>query len=216
MKTTKERRVEKPAISFLLGVRSFLSWILRDKPFVRHAIYRSLFQTKQSRLIQRRLRNKNFQRMSFKTFHLGALDSKTRTTTSTRLPHRHTLSARKPASLSREKCDTVVILVRSLAKKRDLRFCNKDEIWQSVFSEILWKFITPTINHIFCQQCRLLSHSYCWKPRFCWSKNAKTATNFLTCFDTTTFNDFCFHAFTAKMTLVRVRSLLFYEEILYP
>ena len=116
MKTTIERRVEKPAISFLLSVRSFLSWMLRNKSFVRHAIDGYLFETEKSRLIQRRPPNKNFQRMSFKTFHLEALESKTRTTTSTRSPHRNILGARKPASFSREKRDTVVILVRGLAK----------------------------------------------------------------------------------------------------
>ena len=46
----------------------------------------------------------------------GPLDSRTRTTTSTRFSHRTTLSARKPASFWREKRDTVVILVRGFAK----------------------------------------------------------------------------------------------------
>ena len=44
-----------------------------------------------------------------------ALDSRTRTTTSTRFSHR-TVSARKPASFWREKRDTVVILVRGFAR----------------------------------------------------------------------------------------------------
>ena len=44
------------------------------------------------------------------------LDSKTRTTTSTRFSRRTTLSVRKPASFWREKRDTVVILVRGFAK----------------------------------------------------------------------------------------------------
>ena len=45
-----------------------------------------------------------------------ALDSRTRTTTSTRFSHKTTLSARKPTSFWREKRDTVVILVRGFAK----------------------------------------------------------------------------------------------------
>ena len=45
-----------------------------------------------------------------------ALDSRTRTTTSTNLFHRKTASARKPASFWREKRVTVVILVRDFAK----------------------------------------------------------------------------------------------------
>ena len=45
-----------------------------------------------------------------------ALDSRTRTTTSTRFSHRATLVARKPTSFWREKRDTVVILVRGFAK----------------------------------------------------------------------------------------------------
>ena len=45
-----------------------------------------------------------------------ALDSRTRTTTSTRFSHRTTLSARKPASFWREKRDIVVILVQGFAK----------------------------------------------------------------------------------------------------
>ena len=46
-----------------------------------------------------------------------ALDSRTRTTTSTKFSHSTTVSARKPASFWREKRDTVVILVRDFAKK---------------------------------------------------------------------------------------------------
>ena len=45
-----------------------------------------------------------------------ALDSRTRTSTSTRFSHRTTSSAGKPASFWREKRDTVVILVRGFAK----------------------------------------------------------------------------------------------------
>ena len=45
-----------------------------------------------------------------------ALDSRTRTSTSTRFSHRTTLSARKPASFWREKRHTVVILLRGFAK----------------------------------------------------------------------------------------------------
>jgi len=50
------------------------------------------------------------------TAYWRALDSRTRTTTSTRFSHRATLSARKPTSFWREKRDTVVILVRGFAK----------------------------------------------------------------------------------------------------
>ena len=45
-----------------------------------------------------------------------ALDSRTRTTTSTKFSHSTTVSARKPASFWREKRVTVVILVRDFAK----------------------------------------------------------------------------------------------------
>ena len=53
--------------------------------------------------------------------------------------------------------------------------------------------------------------------RFCWSKNAKTASVLLTCCDTTTSlqNLVRYHVFPAKMTLVCARSLLFYEKISY-
>ena len=44
------------------------------------------------------------------------LDSRSRTTTSTRFSHRTTVSGRKPASFWREKGDTVVILERDFAK----------------------------------------------------------------------------------------------------
>ena len=47
---------------------------------------------------------------------IGPLDSRTRTTTSTRFPHRATLSARKPAIFWREKRGTVVILLRGFAR----------------------------------------------------------------------------------------------------
>ena len=56
---------------------------------------------------------------------------------------------------------------------------------------------------------------------FCWPKNAKTATVFLTCFDTTTFLQNLVlkwrrcHVFPAKMTLVSTRSMSCYEEISY-
>ena len=56
---------------------------------------------------------------------------------------------------------------------------------------------------------------------FRWSKNAKTATVFLTCFDTTTFLQNLvlkwrqYHVFPAKVTLVCACSLLFYEKISY-
>ena len=45
-----------------------------------------------------------------------ALDSRTRTTTSTRFSHRTTWSARKPTSFWREKRDTVANLVRRFGK----------------------------------------------------------------------------------------------------
>ena len=44
------------------------------------------------------------------------LDSRTRTTMSTRFSHETTLRARKPTSFWREKRDTDVILVRGFAK----------------------------------------------------------------------------------------------------
>ena len=45
-----------------------------------------------------------------------ALDSRTRTTTTTRFSYRTTVSARKPASFWREKRATIVILERGFAK----------------------------------------------------------------------------------------------------
>ena len=45
-----------------------------------------------------------------------ALDSRTRTTMSTRFSHRTTVSMHKPASFWQEKRDTVIILVQGLAK----------------------------------------------------------------------------------------------------
>ena len=53
----------------------------------------------------------------------------------------------------------------------------------------------------------------------CWSKNAKTATVFLICFDTTTFLQNLevkwrlYQIFPAKMTLVCASSILFYENL---
>ena len=64
------------------------------------------------------------------------------------------------------------------------------------------------------------SASYHRSEHFCWSKTAKTAAVFSTCFVTTTFLqnlvlNWQYQVFPAKMTLVYARSLLFYEKILY-
>ena len=48
--------------------------------------------------------------------HERALDFRTRTTMSTRFPHRNTLSACKPASFWQEKRDAVIILVQGFAQ----------------------------------------------------------------------------------------------------
>ena len=52
--------------------------------------------------------------LRIEALHQRALESRTRTTSSTRFPHRNTSSTRKPDSLWREKRNTVDILVRRL------------------------------------------------------------------------------------------------------
>ena len=59
-----------------------------------------------------------FGSLRIEALHQRALESRTRTTSSTRFPHRNTLSTRKPDSFLREKRNTVVILVRGFAKCR--------------------------------------------------------------------------------------------------
>ena len=59
-----------------------------------------------------------FGSLRIEALHQRALESRTRTTSSTTFPHRNTLSTRKPDSLLREKRNTVVILVRGFAKCR--------------------------------------------------------------------------------------------------
>ena len=65
------------------------------------------------------------------------------------------------------------------------------------------------------------SASYHRSEPFCWSKSAKTAAVFSTCFATTTFlqnlalNGDCITFFPAKMRLVCARSMLFCEKNSY-
>ena len=86
------------------------------------------------------------------------LDSRTRTTTSTRFSHSTTLSARKPASFWWEKRDTVVILVRGFAKMLSCqnKSRTRSQFWHFLISK---KAQVPTMRiteqPILLTECRI-------------------------------------------------------------